>query len=91
MVQVTDQALDQLEALRDQISLTPEQSVTLVPNDGGELGFAISTPESADEIVERDGKPLVAIPQRLVEPLKNVVIDYVDTPEQQGFTLNEQA
>jgi Fe-S cluster assembly iron-binding protein IscA len=90
MVQVTDQASDQLEALRDQISLTPEQSVTLVPNDGGELGFAISTPESEDEVVERNGKPLVAVPQLLVEPLKNVVIDYIDTPEQQGFTLNEQ-
>jgi Fe-S cluster assembly iron-binding protein IscA len=90
MVQVTNQAMDQFEALRDQTSLTPDQAVTLVPNDAGELGFAITSPQHEDEIIERDGKPLVAVPQMLIEPLKNVVIDYVDTPETQGFALTER-
>lgn len=89
MVQVTEQAMDQLEALREQIALTPEQAVTLVPNDAGELSFAIANPRQEDEIVERNGKTLVAIPQPLVEPMKHVVIDYVESPETTGFTLTE--
>jgi Fe-S cluster assembly iron-binding protein IscA len=90
MVQVTDQALDQFEALRDQMDLPMDQAVTLVPNDAGELGFAVSSPRDEDEVVERDGKPLISVPQPLIEPLKHVVIDYVQTDEAQGFTLTEQ-
>jgi Fe-S cluster assembly iron-binding protein IscA len=90
MVQVTDQALDQFEALRDQMDLPADQAVTLVPSESGELGFAVGSPTQGDEIVERDGKPLIAVPQPLIEPLKHVLIDYVSTDEARGFTLTEQ-
>lgn len=89
MVRITDRAMDQLEMMRDQSGLLPGQGVALTPRDGGQLGFTAATPEGEDEVIERDGNTVMIVPQQLVEPLQSVVIDYVDTDDMQGFTLNQ--
>lgn len=90
MVHITDRAMDQLEAMRDQSNLPEGQGVALTPREGGKLGFTAATPNQSDEVIERGGTPVMIIPNELIEPLQAVVIDYVDTPEMQGFTLNPE-
>ncbi len=90
MVRITDRAMDQLETMRDQSDLLPDQYVALTPREGGKLGFTAATPESEDEVIQRDGNTVMVVPQQLVEPLQSVVIDYVNNDEMQGFTLNQE-
>jgi Fe-S cluster assembly iron-binding protein IscA len=90
MVRITDRAMDQLESMRDQSGLLPGQGVALTPREGGKLGFTAATPESEDEVIERNGNTVMIVPQQLIEPLQSVVIDYVDDAEMQGFTLNQE-
>lgn len=89
MVQITDRAMDQLEAIRDEADIPTGQGVTLVANESGELGFGVTAPQPEDEVVERDGKTVIIVPQLLSMPLQQVVIDYVETDEMQGFTLEQ--
>ncbi len=91
MVRITDRAMDQLESMRDQSGLLPGQGVALTPREGGRLGFTAATPDSDDEVIERDGSTVMIVPKQLVEPLESVVIDYVDNAEMQGFTLNQDS
>ncbi len=91
MVRVTDRAMDQLESMRDQSGLLPDQGVALTPREGGKLGFTAASPESEDEVVERNGNTVMIVPQQLIEPLQSVVIDYVNNDEMQGFTLNQES
>ncbi len=91
MVRITDRAMDELEAMRDQSGLLPGQGVALTPRDGGKLGFTAATPEEDDEVIERDGSTVMIVPRQLIEPLQSVVIDYVDDPDMQGFTLNQES
>lgn len=82
--------MDQLETMRTQSGLLPGQGVALTPREGGKLGFTASSPKENDEVIERNGHTLMIIPQKLIEPLESVVIDYVDSAEMTGFTLNQQ-
>ena len=91
MVHITDRAMEQLEVMRDQSNLPPGQGVALTPRQDGKLGFTAATPEQTDEVIERNGNPVMIIPQELIEPLQVVVIDYVDTDEMQGFTLSPES
>jgi Fe-S cluster assembly iron-binding protein IscA len=90
MVHVTDQALDRLEALRDQNELPPEEGLALVRRETGDFAFAAVTPQPEDQVIERDGKPVMIVPAVFATSLDRLLIDYVDTPEMQGFTLSEQ-
>jgi len=82
--------MDQLETMRDQSQLPTGQGVALTPREGGKLGFTAAVPEKTDEVIERDGHPVIIIPQELIEPLQSVVIDYVENDDMQGFTLNTE-
>lgn len=83
--------MDQLEMLRNAHQLPDEQGIALVPVEDGQLSLAAVTPEPEDEIVERDGTVLMVVPNVLAEPMGNMVLDYVETPEMQGFTLSQNA
>lgn len=90
VVEITDRAIEQLEALRDANTTTGEEGITLIPRENGELGFGLAAPQETDHVVEREGKPVMIIPEPLIEPFDNIRIDYVDTPDMQGFTLEQQ-
>lgn len=89
-MQITDRAMEKLEDLRDATTHENGQGITLVMTEGGELGFAISSPRETDKVFERNGEPVMIIPESLLEPLETVVLDYVETPEQTGFTLDQR-
>ncbi|CAN5232907.1 MAG: adhesin [Chloroflexia bacterium] len=86
-MQVTDKALDKLEELRNTSDAGPGEGVTLVVTEDENLGLALMAPNDEDQVVEKDGDPVVIIPEPLIETLDGFVLDYVETPGQEGFTL----
>ena len=89
MVHVTDKALDQLEVIRRKNALPPEQAITLVPSAEGDLGFVATAPQPEDQVIERDGQAMLVVPATFAEAFGNLVIDYADTPDMQGFTISQ--
>ena len=87
MIEVSERALDELEAIREASNPQPGQGITLVVDDSGDLGLALAWPQEDDQVVERDGQPVIIIPKVLMDPLDGVIIDYQDVPGQEGFTL----
>jgi Fe-S cluster assembly iron-binding protein IscA len=87
LVQITDTALDRLESVRNENALPADQGIALVPRAAGELGFVAAVPEPDDQVIERDGKPILVIPANFAEAFDKLVVDYTDTPEMQGFTI----
>jgi Fe-S cluster assembly iron-binding protein IscA len=84
---VTDRAMDKLEELRASSDAGPGEGVTLVVTEEENLGLALMSPGEADKVMERDGDPVVIIPEPLIETLDGFVLDYVESPGQEGFTL----
>jgi Fe-S cluster assembly iron-binding protein IscA len=84
---VTDRALDKLEELRDSSDAGPGEGVTLVVTEDENLGLALMAPGDADQVMEKDGEPVVIIPEPLIETLDGFVLDYVESAGQEGFTL----
>lgn len=89
MVQITDKALDRLESVRDENALPADQGIALVPRAAGELGFVAAAPEPDDQVIERNGKPILVVPATFADAFDKLVVDYADTPEMQGFTISQ--
>lgn len=87
MIDVTERALDELATIREANSPQPGQGITLVVSEGGDLSLGLAWPQEQDQIFERDGEPVMIVPQVLSEPLDGVVLDYSDRPGEEGFTL----
>jgi Fe-S cluster assembly iron-binding protein IscA len=90
MFDVTDKALEKLQTLREESESQPGQAVTLVVREDGELGLALAFPQESDRVIEHDGEVVMIIPEPLQEPLQDVRLDYVESDQQQGFTLDRQ-
>ncbi|MGH9174606.1 MAG: adhesin [Vicinamibacterales bacterium] len=89
MVHVTDTALERLEIIREENALPADQAIALVPRSESEIGFVAAVPQPDDQVIERDGKPVLFVPADFAEPFTDLVVDYVDTPEAQGFTITQ--
>ncbi len=48
-----------------------------------------AAPEPDDQVIERDGKPLLVVPAGFAEAFDKLVVDYTDTPEMEGFTISQ--
>jgi Fe-S cluster assembly iron-binding protein IscA len=90
MFDVTDRALEKLETLREESESQEGQAVTLIVQEDGELGLALAFPQEEDHVIERNGEPVMIVPQPLMEPLAGITLDYVEDDEHQGFTLDRQ-
>lgn len=94
MVDVTERALDELSTIREANNAQPGQGITLVVAENGDLSLALAWPEAQDQVFERDGEPVMIIPDVLAGPLDGIVLDYVeasaDTAGEGGFTLERQ-
>lgn len=90
MFDVTDRALEKLETLREESDPQEGQAVTLIVQEDGELGLALAFPQEEDHVIERNGEPVMIVPQPLMEPLAGITLDYVEDDEHQGFTLDRQ-
>ena len=80
---VGDWKYDKLER-----SLRPEQAIALSFRDGA-LRFDISKPGPEDQVVEREGDPVVMVPPAISEALDGAVLDYDDAPDARRFTLEQ--
>jgi Fe-S cluster assembly iron-binding protein IscA len=90
MFDVTERALDKLETLKQESGPQEGQGVTLIVQEDGELGLALAHPQEEDHVIERNGEPVIIVPQPLMEPLDGITLDYVENEEHQGFTLDRQ-
>lgn len=95
MVDVTDRALDELTTIREANNAQPGQGITLVVAENGDLSLALAWPEEQDQVFERDGEPVMIIPDALSDPLDGIVLDYVDASSDSGgeggFTLERES
>jgi Fe-S cluster assembly iron-binding protein IscA len=89
MVHVTDRAIDKLAEMRQMGGLGPDQGIGIGVTEDGALRFDLMKADTNDEVIEKNGEPVMIIPQVLSQPLEATVLDYVDTPQEQKFTLTE--
>jgi Fe-S cluster assembly iron-binding protein IscA len=89
MVHVTDRAIDKLAEMREMGGLGPDQGIGIGVTQEGDLRFDLMKANANDEVIEKNGEPVMIIPQMLSQPLEATVLDYVDTPQERKFTLTE--
>jgi Fe-S cluster assembly iron-binding protein IscA len=87
MLEITERALDQLEQMRDDSGLGIDRCVGLAAADDGNLRFVAVEPGPTDEVIERQGTPIVAVPTALASALDGMMLDFDDTPDAQQFIL----
>ena len=89
MLQFTDRALDVLEEMRDLSDAAEGEAIVLYPEEDGGIGMGIGEPSPDDQIVERHGRPVVAVADELLEPFAGLVLDVVETSAETGeFALS---
>ena len=87
MLQVTERAIDEFAQMRAQNNLEPDRGVGIVPQADGGLQVAAVQPGPTDQVIERDGEPVLVVPAALADRLDGLVLDYRDDPDMPQFTL----
>ncbi|MGH2560929.1 MAG: adhesin [Thermomicrobiales bacterium] len=88
MVQVTDRALDKLEQMRQMGGLSEDQVIGIGVGQDGGLRFDLLKPTEQDEVIDRNGQPLIVVPAPLSDPLSGAVLDFPEDADSK-FTLRE--
>jgi hypothetical protein len=90
MVQLTEQAALELQALKDANGMQSGQGIRLIPN-AGTVDIEAGEPVEGDEVIHRGGEPLLIVDSRLTESLRDLTFDCedveVDGQIEQRFTL----
>jgi Fe-S cluster assembly iron-binding protein IscA len=91
MVIVTERAATELqEVLKNQHAVDGE-GVKLVPGGDGRVQMTIGQPETGDQVMQRDGQPLLIVDAAIVDTLEGTEVDYQSGDENgtsaAGFTL----
>ena len=76
---------------RDRFGLGSDRCVGLMAENDGNLRFVAVEPGPTDEVIERQGEPIVAVPTTLAEALDGMMLDFYDTPDTQQFVLTHPA
>jgi hypothetical protein len=84
MLRITDRALDVLAEMRDLSGAEAGEVVVLYPEEDGGVGMGVGEPSPDDQIVERHGRPVVAVADELLEPFAGLVLDFVETSAETG-------
>jgi hypothetical protein len=91
MVQLTDEAARELKALKEANGMEPTEGIRLIP-DGEGIGAVAGAPVEGDEILGRNGEPLLIVDPRLAGALRDLTVDCVEVEEdghlRQAFTLH---
>ncbi|MGH2532254.1 MAG: hypothetical protein ACRDJW_08080 [Thermomicrobiales bacterium] len=90
MVHVTDRALDKLEQMRQMGGLSQDQVIGIGVGQDGGLRFDLIKPSERDEVIDRNGEPLMVVPAPLSDPLSGAVLDFPEDADSK-FTLREAA
>jgi Fe-S cluster assembly iron-binding protein IscA len=91
MVHVTDNALKKLDEMRKMGGLAEDQLIGIGVGEQGMLRFDVMNPDADDQVIEKDGTPVMVVPAILADPLDNAVLDYHDDDDERRFTLREAA
>jgi hypothetical protein len=76
MIRLTERATEQLEHVREQRRLAPDESVRLVPDGAGSLKMMVDRIDGDDIVVPTPDAPLVVVNQSVANHLGHVVLDY---------------
>lgn len=87
MINVTDRARERLKEVRDSQVERVDATLRLGPTRQGELGVFPDTAKLGDQVVERDGAPVLLIAPDLALKLAGATIDYEQQGESARFTL----
>lgn len=87
MLHVTERAIDEFAQMRAQNNLEPDRGVGIVPQADGGLQVAAVQPGPADQVIEREGEPVLVVPAELEDRLDGLVLDYRDDGDVPQFTL----
>lgn len=88
MVHVTDRALNKLEQMRQMGGLSQDQVIGIGVGQDGGLRFDLMRPGTEDEVIDRNGQPLMVVPAPLSDPLAGAVLDFPEDADSK-FTLRE--
>ena len=76
MVTVTERAAAELQEVLKSQNATDDEGVKLVPGDDGRVQMTIAQPEAGDQIMQRDGHPLLIVDAAIVDTLAGTEVDY---------------
>ena len=94
MLEVTEKAKEKLkEALFEEQRSNPEVIFRITPINSmpNRLGIALDTEKGGDQIVEsEEGIKVLLIESDLARKLKGMVLDYLETPQGEGFRISRK-
>ena len=93
MLEVTLRAREKLqEALLEEKTTASQISyrITPIPTMPNRLGIALDKEKKGDQVVKsKAGLKVLLVQAELAQELEGMVLDYQDTPNGQGFTINK--
>ena len=93
MLEVTIRAREKLqEALLEEKTTVSQVSyrITPIPTMPNRLGIALDKEKKGDQVVKsKEGLKVLLIQADLAKELEGMILDYLDTPQGQGFTINK--
>ncbi len=87
MLSVTERAIDEFAQMRANSNLEPDRGMGIVPQADGGLQLASVQPGPTDQVIEREGQPVLVVPAVLADMLDGLVLDCKDTEGSPQFTL----
>jgi hypothetical protein len=87
VLQVSDRALAIIDEVRGLSGAGEGEAIVLFREAGGGLGFTIGAPTEGDQVIARDGRPIVAVAADLAVPFDGCVLDFVANANRGSFTL----
>lgn len=87
MIEITDTALERLEALLDEASPEEEQCLRLTEGDPGDFGLSLDWPREGDELYLRNERVVIVIEDEIIDSVEDSTLDVIDGPggPQLGF------
>lgn len=95
MIEITDSALERLEALLDASGPEEDQCLRLTEGEPGDFGLSLDWPREGDELYARNGRVIIVIEDDIIDAVEDSTLDVIDGPDgpQLGFrgTFEEEA
>jgi Fe-S cluster assembly iron-binding protein IscA len=76
MVTVTERAATELQEVLKNQSASDNEGVKLMPGDDGRIQMAIGQPEAGDQVMQRDGHPILIVDSAIVDTLDGTEVDF---------------
>jgi Fe-S cluster assembly iron-binding protein IscA len=81
MLNITEQAKQQLKIILDTYVEMPQARLRLCDRGGGELGLGIDIEESEDNVIEYRGSRILVVKRQLASKLDNITLDVDETAD----------